>query len=79
MGLSELISSLRELSRSDKFCIMQLLTSELAQQETDLIQPDQAYPVQSPYSEVESADTMLNVLNTTKAQNNGGCNGCISE
>jgi len=45
MVSSELISSLIELSRSDKFHIMQLLTSELAQQETDLIQPDQAYPV----------------------------------
>jgi hypothetical protein len=37
MVSSELISTLRELSRSDKFYIMQLLLSELAQQETDLI------------------------------------------
>ncbi|MBD2105972.1 hypothetical protein [Nodosilinea sp. FACHB-13] len=66
---SELISTLRELSRSDKFYIMQLLISELAQQETSLIKPEEAYPVWSPYDAVEAADTMLNVLNAAKAQN----------
>lgn len=62
MVSSDLISTLRELSRSDKFYIMQLLISELAQQETSLIQPDQAYPVWSSYDAVEAADTMLNVI-----------------
>jgi hypothetical protein len=62
MVSSDLISTLRDLSRSDKFYIMQLLISELAQQETDLIQPDQAYPVLSPYDAVGAADTMLRVL-----------------
>jgi hypothetical protein len=61
---SELISTLRELSRADKFHIMQILISELAQQETDLIKPDQSYPVWSPYDAVEAADTMLKVLKT---------------
>ncbi|MGL5082180.1 MAG: hypothetical protein ACRC8A_11910 [Microcoleaceae cyanobacterium] len=64
----ELISTLRELSRSDKFYIMQILISELAQQETDLIKPNQSYPVWSPYDAVEAADTMLKVLQTAKAQ-----------
>ncbi len=67
MVSSELISSLKELSRADKFYIMQLLISELAQQETDLIQPNQAYPVWSPYDAVEAADAMLEVLNAAKA------------
>ena len=53
---------LRELSRNDKFYIMQLLISELPQQETKLIRPNQAYPVWSPYDAVESTDTMLNIL-----------------
>lgn len=65
---SELISTLRELSRSDKFYVMQLLISELAQQETDLIKPDQAYPVWSPYGADKAADTMLKVLQAAKAQ-----------
>lgn len=68
MVSSELISTLRELSRSDKFYIMQLLISELAQQETDLIKPDQSYPVWSPYDAVEAADTMLKVLQAAKTQ-----------
>ena len=68
---SELISTLRELNRSDKFYIMQLLISELAQQETDLIKSEQSYPVWSPYDAVEAADTMLKVLQTAKAQNDG--------
>lgn len=67
MVSSELISTLRELSRSDKFYIMQLLISELAQQETDLIKSEQAYPVWSPYGADEAADTMLRVLQSAKA------------
>lgn len=62
MVSSELISTLRELSRADKFYVMQVLILELAQQETDLIIPDQSYPVWSPYNAVEAADTMLKVL-----------------
>lgn len=65
---SDLISTLRRLSRSDKLYIMQLLISELAQQETDLIKPGQAYPVWSPYDADEAADTMLKVLQAAKAQ-----------
>ncbi|MEM8544112.1 MAG: hypothetical protein AAGF66_08995 [Cyanobacteria bacterium P01_H01_bin.119] len=68
MVSSDLISTLRELSRSDKFYIMQLLISELAQQETDLIKPDQAYPIWSPYDADAAADTMLKVLQTAKTQ-----------
>jgi len=68
MVSSELISALRDLSRSDKFYIMQLLISELAQQETDLIKPEQAYPVWSPYGADEAANTMLKVLQSVQTQ-----------
>ena len=68
MVSAELISTLRELSRADKFYIMQVLISELAQQETDLIKPDQSYPVWSPYDAVEAADTILKVLQASKTQ-----------
>jgi hypothetical protein len=66
MVSSELISTLRGLSRADKFYVMQVLISELAQQETELMKPDQSYPVWSPYDAVEAADTMLNVLQAAK-------------
>lgn len=68
MVSSELISTLKGLSRSGKLHIMQILISELAQQETDLIKPNQAYPVWSPYDAFEAADTMLKVLHAAKAQ-----------
>lgn len=71
MVSSQLISTLRELSRSDKYYIIQILISELAQQETDLIKPDQSYPVWSPYDADEAADTMLKVLQASKAQDHG--------
>lgn len=50
---AQLLTILRELSRADKLYIMQVLISELAQQETDLIKPDQSYPVWSPYDTFE--------------------------
>jgi hypothetical protein len=68
MVSSELISTLRGLSRADKFHVMQILISELAQQEMDLIKPNQSYPVWSPYNAVEAADTMLKVLQAAKTQ-----------
>jgi hypothetical protein len=68
MVSSELISTLRGLSRADKFHVMQILISELAQQETDLIKPNQSYSVWSPYDAVEAADTMLKVLQAAKTQ-----------
>jgi len=71
MVSSELISTLKQLSRSEKFYVMQMLISELAQQESDLIRADQSYPVWSPYDAVEAADTMLNVLQAaTEDQDN---------
>ncbi|MDM9385044.1 hypothetical protein QUB80_30780 [Chlorogloeopsis sp. ULAP01] len=45
MVSSELILTLRGLSCADKFYLMQVLLSELAQQETDLIKPNQSYPI----------------------------------
>lgn len=68
MVSAELLTTLRGLTRADKLYIMQVLISELAQQETDLIKPDQSYPVWSPYDAFEAADTMLKVLQEAKTQ-----------
>ena len=70
MVSSELISTLRGLSRADKFYVMQVLISELAQQEMDLIKSDQSYPVWSPYDAVEAADTMFKLIQAAKTQDN---------
>ena len=66
----ELLNTLRSLERSDRFYIAQILISELAQQETDLIQQGQSYPVWSPYDAFAAANTMLEVLQATKPDNN---------
>ncbi len=68
MVSAELLATLRGLDRAEKFYIMQLLLSELAQQEADLIQPGQEYPVWSPYDSFEAADTMLKFLQEAKNQ-----------
>ena len=64
----ELLSTLRGLNRADKLYVMQVLISDLAQQETDLIKPDLSYPVWSPYDAFEAADTMLKVLQAAKTE-----------
>ncbi|MDD1429055.1 hypothetical protein MEO94_32435 [Dolichospermum sp. ST_sed9] len=71
MVSTEMLNSLHTLSRADKLYIMQVLISELAQEETNLIKPDQSYPVWSPYDAFEAANTMLEVLQAAKSQNNG--------
>lgn len=68
MVSTELLSTLRGLNRADKLYVMQVLISELAQQETDLIKPELSYPVWSPYDAFEAADTMLKVLQAAKTQ-----------
>lgn len=68
MVSSELITTLQGLPRPDKFYIMQILISELAQQEKELLKPGQSYPVWSPYDAFEAADTMLKMLETSKNQ-----------
>jgi hypothetical protein len=65
----ELLNTLQELNRADKLYIVQVLISELAQQESDLIKSGQSYPVWSPYDAFEAATTMLEVLQATKTQN----------
>jgi hypothetical protein len=70
MVSSELLSTLQGLNRSDKLYIVQVLVSELAQQEAELIKPEQSYPVCSPHDAFEAANTMLEVLQASKNQNN---------
>ncbi|ACK70890.1 conserved hypothetical protein [Gloeothece citriformis PCC 7424] len=47
---------------------MQVLISDLAQQETELVKPDQSYPVWSPHNATEAANTLLEVLKAAKSQ-----------
>lgn len=69
MVSAELLNSVRKLNRADKLYVMQVLISELAQEESDLLKPEQSYPVWSPYDAFEAANTMLDVLRAAKPQN----------
>jgi hypothetical protein len=66
MVSTEMLNSLHTLSRADKLYIMQVLISELVQEETNLIKPDQSYPVWSPYDAFDAANSMLEVLEREK-------------
>lgn len=71
MVSGELLDTLQGLSRADKLYIMQVLISQLAREEADLIKPDQSYPVWSPYDAFEAANTMLEVLQADKTEPHG--------
>lgn len=66
MVSAELLNTLQSLNRVDKLYIIQVLASELAQQEADLIKQGQSYPVYSPHDAFEAAKTMLDVLQASK-------------
>jgi hypothetical protein len=59
----ELLNTLRTLNRGEKLHILQVLVSELAQEEAYLLRPEGTYPIWSPYDAHEAADTLLAMLN----------------
>jgi hypothetical protein len=66
-----LLKALQELNRANKLYVTQVLISELAQQESDLIQSGQSYPIWSPYDATEAAAEMLKFLQAHKDQSVG--------
>ena len=62
MEMTQILPELRKLKRADKLYVMQFLVSELAQEENELIQPNVAYPIWSPYDAFDAAATMMRVL-----------------
>ena len=70
MSATQLLPQLRQLSRIDKLHVMQFLVSELAQEESDLLQPGLDYAVWSPYDAFEAAETMLQLLEAAKKEDN---------
>ncbi len=64
----ELLNTLRTLDRAEKLHILQMLVSELAQEEAHLLRPDMAYTVWSPYDAYEAAEAMLKLLKAPEAE-----------
>ena len=68
MEMTQILPELRKLKRVEKLYIMQVLVSELAQEESELIQPGVSYPIWSPYDAYDAAATMLKVLQESKSE-----------
>lgn len=62
MQIAEVMPMLQQLSRADKFRVVQCLTSELAQQEGSGLLPGAGYPVWSPHDATEAAATLTQYL-----------------
>lgn len=62
MVSTELVEQIRKLNRVDKLELIQILASQLADEENNLIQPGASYEVWSPYDATEAAHIMLEAL-----------------
>lgn len=62
MPIDELLTSLHELTRADKWRVVQLLVIELAKEENVLIDANAIYPVWSPYNSFKAAEALLSIL-----------------
>ncbi len=74
MVSTELVEKLRRLNRVDKLQDIQLLATQLANEESNLIENNliksgASYPVWSPYDAVEAANIMLEALNAETSLN----------
>ncbi len=67
----ELLNTLRALNRVEKLHLLQVLVSELAQEEANLFRPEGTYPIWSPYDAYEAADAMLKMLKATELEDHG--------
>ena len=62
MTLTEIISSIQNLNRSEKIYLLQIIVNQLAQEETNLIKPNEEYPIYSPLNAFEAGDTLFKLL-----------------
>ncbi len=62
MQIAEVMPMLHQLSRADKFRVVQCLASELAQDDGSGLQPGAGYPVWSPHDAADAAATLTQYL-----------------
>lgn len=69
MSLTELIPDIKMLERADKLRLMQFLVVDLAQEEgIPLLSADAEYPIWTPLSAFDAADTLLQMLQTHQGE-----------
>ena len=62
MTLTEIIPTIKSLNRREKIHLLQIIVNELAQEENNLIKPNEEYPIYSPLNAFEAGDTLLKLL-----------------
>lgn len=71
MSVTELLPTLRNLSRADKLQVMQFLVLELAREEdAPLLEPGATYRLWSPYNSHEAAQKLAQLLEEDRQTNN---------
>lgn len=66
--IAELLPKIQALSKADKLRLMQFLVSELAREEgVTLLQPNEDYPIWTPYNAFDAATTLLKALQEEQA------------
>ncbi len=61
--ITELLPKVQALPKADKLRLMQFLVFELAREEgIALLQPDQDYPIWTPFNAFDAAATLLSAL-----------------
>lgn len=65
----ELLNTLRALNRVEKLHVLQVLVSDLIQEEANLLRPGMPYPIWSPYEAHEAADAVLKMLKAKGVSN----------
>ncbi len=69
MSLTELLPTIKMLPRADKLRLMQLLVIDLAQEEgVSLLAAEAEYPVWTPINAVDAGETLLQMLETHRAE-----------
>ena len=69
MSLTELFPAVKILPRADKLRLMQFLVIDLAQEEgVPLLAEDAEYPIWTPLNAFDAAETLLQMLETHKAE-----------
>lgn len=70
MTLTDLLPTLRNLSRAEKFKVMEFLATELAREEELTLQPGATYSLLSPLNSHEAAQKLAQLLESEQMEEN---------
>jgi len=69
MSLAEVLPTVRELSRTDKLRLLQVLAQDLIEDDPlTLLQPGHSYPIESPDLAFEAGITLMAMLEEEQTQ-----------